>query len=300
MQKPLPVNTDFVGDIHAGYEKFTGLLKKLGYKKRRGVFSHPENRHICFLGDIINIGSDNLKVLKIIRDMCDKGNATCICGNHEFAIYRYWMQNPDFFASRILPKNFEIYIPLLTELKTKIRFNEIMEWIGGLPVVKVQPEFVAVHAYWNDEYEKKLSGLNQKELTANVAALIIDEKNNPLKNIVFNLIYGKRMALADPLNPFRSIPYRYAWWNTHKESKCNDVVISRNKEKIPNAMVAKDYLTPDTQRPVFFGHYWLKTKPYLTHPYYCCLDFGGAKGGYLTAYHFDENTILCDKSLVFI
>ena len=40
----------------------------------------------------------------------------------------------------------------------------------------------------------------------------------------------------------------------------------------------------DTDKPVFFGHYWLKGKPLLYKDNICCLDYSVAKGGKLVAY----------------
>jgi hypothetical protein len=290
---------DFVGDIHGGYDILTRLLDKLGWQKQGKSYTHPDNRQLCFLGDIINIGNQNLKVIQLIRTLCDEGKAACICGNHEFALYRYWIKNPDFFTEKKLSSDMEIYLPFLKETGSRIRFTEIMLWFSQLPVVVINPLFVAVHAYWEESYEHLLKPVGDEDISAGIAEVILSEKENPLRLPVFNLIFGKRISLPHPLNPFITRQYRYAWWDTKPGDTYRDIVISRDKSDAPKVPVTKEYFTQDTTRPVFFGHYWLKNKPRLTHPIYCCLDFGGAKGGYLTAYRFDENTELSDKYLIF-
>jgi hypothetical protein len=42
-----------------------------------------------------------------------------------------------------------------------------------------------------------------------------------------------------------------------------------------------------SEKPVFFGHYWLKGKPIILKDNICCLDYSIAKKGYLAAYSFD-------------
>lgn len=290
---------DFIGDVHSGYNILLRLLEKLGWQKRNHQFFHPENRQLCFLGDIINIGNQNLKTIQLIRSLCDEGKAVCVCGNHEFELYRYWLRHPDFFRKKTLSPEMEIYLPFLKEAGSETRFTEIMLWAGRLPVVLIQPLFVAVHAYWEEPYEALLKPEITNDLSAGFAALVMLEKEHPLQAPFFNMIYGKRITLPHPLNPFATRRFRYAWWKTFPGNTYRDVVLSRNKEDAPKVPVDAEYHTQKTQRPVFFGHYWIKKKPFLTHPRYCCLDFGGAKGGNLTAYRFDENTELSDKNLIF-
>ena len=43
------------------------------------------------------------------------------------------------------------------------------------------------------------------------------------------------------------------------------------------------------EKPVFFGHYWLKGTPHLLADNICCLDYSVAKGGDLVAYRWSES-----------
>ena len=42
-----------------------------------------------------------------------------------------------------------------------------------------------------------------------------------------------------------------------------------------------DYLSYSHEKPVFFGHYWLKDQPLLENPKAICLDYSVAKKGIL-------------------
>ena len=56
----------------------------------------------------------------------------------------------------------------------------------------------------------------------------------------------------------------------------------------------------ETEKPVFFGHYWLKGNPSLYRNNICCLDYSVAKNGYLTAYRFDGEKELSNDKFVFV
>ena len=47
---------DIIGDIHGHADKLEELLNNLGYSKLHGVYQHPDNRKVVFLGDYIDRG----------------------------------------------------------------------------------------------------------------------------------------------------------------------------------------------------------------------------------------------------
>lgn len=57
--------TDLIGDIHGHADKLEELLVKLGYKKRRGTYSHPE-RKALFVGDYIDRGPKLRETLELV------------------------------------------------------------------------------------------------------------------------------------------------------------------------------------------------------------------------------------------
>jgi hypothetical protein len=54
------------------------------------------------------------------------------------------------------------------------------------------------------------------------------------------------------------------------------------------------------EKPVFFGHYWLKGEPSLYRDNICCLDYSVAKHGYLAAYRFDDEGKLGAGKMVYV
>jgi len=56
----------------------------------------------------------------------------------------------------------------------------------------------------------------------------------------------------------------------------------------------------EIEKPVFFGHYWLKGNPSLYLNNICCLDHSVAKGGYLVAYQYDQEKQLNPDKFLYV
>ncbi|MDE7213047.1 MAG: polynucleotide kinase-phosphatase, partial [Anaeroplasmataceae bacterium] len=80
---------DIIGDIHGCYDELELLLEKLGYVKTDGVYSHPENRKLAFLGDFCDRGPRNADVLRLVMDTVKAGNAIAVPGNHDVKLLKY-------------------------------------------------------------------------------------------------------------------------------------------------------------------------------------------------------------------
>lgn len=80
---------DVIGDIHGCCDELESLLGKLGYVKINGVYSHPENRKLAFLGDFCDRGNRNADVLRLVMDAVKSGNAIAVPGNHDVKLLKY-------------------------------------------------------------------------------------------------------------------------------------------------------------------------------------------------------------------
>ena len=88
---------DIIGDIHGCYQETIELLQKLDYQIQEVVdngsnfgieVSHPDNRQVIFLGDLVDRGPNSPAVLKLVMSMVHSGNALCVPGNHDFKLYK--------------------------------------------------------------------------------------------------------------------------------------------------------------------------------------------------------------------
>lgn len=89
---------DIIGDVHGCYDELHALLETLGYTivenhtsfdKNRFSISHPKNRKVIFVGDLVDRGPDSPLVLRCAMDMVNDGTAICVPGNHDAKLKKY-------------------------------------------------------------------------------------------------------------------------------------------------------------------------------------------------------------------
>jgi hypothetical protein len=85
---------DIIGDVHGCADMLKGLLHRLQYEQRDGVFQHPRRKAI-FVGDLIDRGSQQIETLEIVRSMVEFESAQIVMGNHEFNAISYATPNPE-------------------------------------------------------------------------------------------------------------------------------------------------------------------------------------------------------------
>ena len=78
----------------------------LGYRpdERGGAFRHPE-RQAIFVGDLIDRGPEQLRVLATVKAMVDAGSAQIVMGNHEFNAVAYATEHPVGSGCYLRPHN---------------------------------------------------------------------------------------------------------------------------------------------------------------------------------------------------
>ena len=80
---------DIIGDVHGCNAELSELLGELGYARdEAGIYRHPRNRKVVFLGDLVDRGPDIPGVLRTAMSMEKAGSALCVPGNHEMKLLR--------------------------------------------------------------------------------------------------------------------------------------------------------------------------------------------------------------------
>ncbi len=89
---------DIVGDIHGCHDELTELLDRLGYSlseasgpdgEPRFDLVHPDGRRLVLLGDLVDRGPGNVRVLRLAMDAVDRGTTLCLPGNHDMKLLKY-------------------------------------------------------------------------------------------------------------------------------------------------------------------------------------------------------------------
>lgn len=125
--------TYFISDIHGEYNLFIKLLKKIN-------FNDNDTLYIC--GDIIDKGSDSIKLIKFISN---QKNMFAIMGNHEYTFAQYVRSIMNIYGKNNqedIMKKIEGYFPYSTE---KLTQQDIL-YILDLPYYIETDEFICVHA----------------------------------------------------------------------------------------------------------------------------------------------------------
>ena len=301
---------DFIGDIHGHAKKLEALLVKLGYTSNKGTYSHPE-RTVLFVGDYIDRGPQIRKTLQIIRAMVESGNAIALMGNHEYnALCFHSRESAGGHLRPHLIKNIIQHFKTLKQFQNRQEeCKGYLDWFKTLPLFYESETFRAVHACWdsgNIEYLR--SQLIDDRLNNDLIYQSVKE-GTELYHAIEDTLKGKEIEMKDGLNfkdkdGTRRNEIRIKWWEDPASStyKAISVELIKDLQEVPIEMSllrSTGYYT-EVEKPVFFGHYWLKGKPLLYRGNICCLDYSVAKHGHLVAYRFDGEQRLDAGKLVYV
>ena len=294
------VAIDFVGDIHGHCEALRALLAKLGYVEAGGTFRYPGNtRRVVFLGDYVDRGPKIRETLRLVRAMCEVGSATALLGNHEFNMLSFWSVNG--VDGRFLKKTGAGYLRAHTPRNIKAHFETIKAFVGyedefasmqdflkGLPLYLETDAFRAQHASFDAD---AVAALKRAGVTCfkdgDFATLISrandedGEYNDSLFHPIDLLLKVPEVALPGGrsfLDTDGKTRYntRLRWWVNPARSRFAALSFQEKELgdafgdcPVPEELKARAYYRED-DRPVFFGHYWLKGEPHLQRDNVCC------------------------------
>ena len=284
---------DIIGDIHGHADALESLLQKLGYVRKFGVYSHPAKRKIVFVGDFIDRGPKIRETLHLVRNMTESGNALAVMGNHEFnaiSFHTPHVEKGGFFRDHSL-KEITQHLETLNQFKQfDSEWGDFLDWFKTIPLYLDLDQFRVVHACWDDDHINYF-----KQHYKGITAGFLEKTNNKkegssLYHAVNESLKGKEIELPDGFtftdkDGMVRNECRVRWWaEPYSRKTLGDVLIDCPEElankKIDNPGDFHAYTDP---KPVFFGHYWLTGKPYITNPLAVCTDFSVAKGGVLAA-----------------
>lgn len=289
---------DLIGDVHGHAEELEALLNKLGYQERNGAYRHPE-RTVIFIGDLVDRGPYQKRVVEIARSMTEAGTAQVIMGNHEYNAIAYFTKDADgtFLRPRD-PKNTKQHQAFLDAYENdRSDWNEVINWFKELPLWLDLPEFRAIHACWDDKLIKKIEQQYGGNSLTEDLLFQSSNRDNWQFEAVETLLKGKEIPLPDGNffldkdgNPRREI--RVQWWRNARTFREAYMGPRTAIEQIPDIEIPGDISVQysETEKPVFFGHYWMDGDPSPLAKNIACLDYSVAKsGGKLVAYRWSPS-----------
>lgn len=292
---------DVVGDVHGCAGELEALLVQMGYAVRDGAYRHPD-RTAIFVGDLIDRGPAQLRVLQIVKAMVDTGGARMVLGNHEFNALAYATEWPAGSGEYLRPrsaKNESQHSEFLRQVTGEER-AEYLAWFRTQPLWLDLGGIRVVHACW---HEASMAELGDDRISTDEQLVRASTKGDPVYEAVETLLKGPEISLAMHGQP----PYldkdghsresaRLRWWNGTATTLADLAEMSSTfttedhqpYPALPAIEMAQDYVY-EGQVPVFYGHYWRQGSPRHLHDwtdYAACVDFSAVKGGALTAYRW--------------
>jgi diadenosine tetraphosphatase ApaH/serine/threonine PP2A family protein phosphatase len=274
-----------------------------------GVYEHPE-RQAVFVGDLVDRGPDQLRVLQIVKRMVDGGSAHIVMGNHEFNAIAYATADPSNrgqFLRRHTDKNENQHQAFLRQLDVETR-AEFLEWFLSLPLWLDLGEIRVVHACWHEPSMRVVEELlGSDRFTSRDQFVRATTRGDSLYEAIEVLLKGPEIDLAGQGQP----PYydkdghprsraRVAWWRDDATTLRDLAVMDGNfmtqaGEPYPPLPDIKVAATDQSfsyrgDVPVFYGHYWRQGRPRRGVDFTertACVDFSAIKTGRLVAYRWD-------------
>lgn len=300
---------DIIGDIHGYSDDLLKLLKKLGYGlSEKGYYYHAD-RQAIFVGDYIDRGNNSKQVVQIVRAMQENGSAIALMGNHEYnAICFHTKGSSGEYLRPRTNQNIKQHCATLHSFADDVFLNESLDWFKQLPLFYENEYFRVIHACWDAEqieiFKQKMEG-NQLKMEYLEASTT---KGDNLYEAVEILLKGRELKLPgehsfqDGDGHIRN-QIRVKWWEnsegkTYLEYAVNEFEPAAAEQlTIPIPPHMQSMLSyPTSEKPVFFGHYWLSEEsPKLQNQKVCCLDYSIAKAGKLVAYRFDGEKELAEE-----
>ncbi|MEB3982516.1 metallophosphoesterase [Mycobacterium sp. 663a-19] len=309
---------DIIGDVHGCAGQLEALLVELGYRPADGTgeYRHPR-RQAIFVGDLIDRGDEQLRVLHVVKRMVDAGSAQIVMGNHEFNAIAYHTEWPhgsgkylrahDDPDSPWSEKNTKQHQAFLDQVTGDDR-HLYLEWFKTMPLWLDLGDLRVVHACWHGDsialIEQRCGSNIPFTEPEHLAAASTEE--DPLYRAVETLLKGPEISLVDHGQPKYKdkdgIPRenaRVKWWNSSARTLRDIAEMTGNfttvcgepYPRLPDLELpegAQPYVYVG-QIPVFYGHYWRQGSPRHGHDwadYTGCVDFSAVTGGTLTAYRW--------------
>jgi Calcineurin-like phosphoesterase len=310
---------DVIGDVHGHFDKLAALLLKMGYTPKGDSFLPPSGRQAIFVGDLIDRGPEQVKVLKAVRAMVEAGNAKMVMGNHEFNAIGYvtrdeYKDTGEFLRANKFDheksiKNRSQHAQFLAQVgEGSPEHKQWISWFKTLPLYLHLGDIRVVHAWWDDALVRLVDEHywdSTGECISELFLLNSYGQENSWKVARETLTTGIEHplpsgAFVSDKEGHRHPNLRIAAWR-HSAKLMRDIAIIPGGELSlvgDQTIPAHIPLAEVTGPPIFFGHYWFSGSPVLESPKVACLDWSAAAKGPLVAYRWDGEVELSNEKFV--
>jgi len=322
---------DVIGDIHGRLDKFHALMLALGYFESSNTYVPPAGRQAIFVGDLIDRGPEQVKLLQYVRRMVDAGYAQVVMGNHEFNAIAWATPHPtngDYLRPRYGkkgPKNYRDHDGFLRAVGAdSSHHREWIEWFRTLPLWLDLGGLRVVHACWHRPSMDVLRHLAVRRdgswYLDDDVMLLASTEGAPEYDALECLLKGPEVTLPNGWEYLDKSDHerreaRIAWWRADTSTFRRAALIppgSRTPDHRPFPELPDDPVTKDDVRvwevpsytdqiPVVVGHYWSKEDDLIHDPRMICVDLSAAEElNPLAAYRWSGETTIDEAHLVWV
>ena len=299
---------DIIPDIHGHADKLDGLLETLGWTRSPAGWRNDEpGREIVFLGDFIDRGPENRRVVSTVRSLVESGKARAVLGNHELNAVHFHTEDRGPAGGYLRPhseKNLRQHGSFLAELPVgTAETRAVIDWFKTLPLYIETPEFRAVHACWNEGVITHLMAATQTGVLSEEQWIRAAYPGDTVFEWAEITTKGPEVVLPDGYRFFdkdgtERRHVRVKWWQDGPTTWPEIAMSVPDPAALPTSPVPQkvcELSYPATAKPVFFGHYWLTGNPVLQAPNALCLDYSAGKEGPLLAYRWHSGQLSMER-----
>ena len=262
--------------------------------------------------------------MNIARRMVDAGTALAVMGNHELNAIAWHTPDPedprDFLRPHFDPvwgpKNRNQHAAFLAEVEDKPALHaEIVDWFLTLPLWLELPDLLVVHACWHVPFMEWVAPqLHEQRFLTRESMIAVTDQDEAEKDTatpsIFKAVECVTKGIEVPLptghsfldkDGVRRKRVRVRWWDEKATTYRSAAMLSLAEcAALPDDPIPAHACVARTDKPVFFGHYWLTGTPALQTAKHVCVDYSAGKGGPLVAYRFDGQPDLSPEALVWV
>jgi len=300
---------DVIGDVHGEAAALEALLGRLGYARRGRGWVPTAGRQAVFVGDLIDRGPEQLRVVEIVRGMVDAGHARCVMGNHELNAIGWVTPDPrndgEYLRPHTPAKRAQHAAFLAQVGEGSAHHRELVDWFRTLPLALDLGGIRVVHAWWHDAHVDLVRRLQGGRPMDDAVAVAAFAKGSDAWRAYSGLSKGCELDLPEGSSfldkdghPRHAV--RTQWWNVGGRSYRDIAIIEDDqRDRIPELPLPGHFApTPVEGSPVFVGHYWLQGSVARRNEKLACLDYSVAKGGPLVAYRWQGEPEIDDRHFV--
>lgn len=264
-----------IGDIQGCYADLKALLKLIDFDEKQDK--------LWFVGDIVARGEDSLSALRLVKELCEKGCAETVLGNHDINLIAVWRG-----AIKIKKKD-----------KTQPIFDaadcdELLNWLRHQPLL-VYPDdkTVMVHAGIPPNWTIDQAAMHARELETQLQSSLWQ-----LDRLLPNLYSNECVLWSNMLTGYVRMRTICSYLTRMRLCKADGTLEFSFKSSLDDTMPEGyrpwfEWKVP-RERKVLFGH-WAALKAKVDLPTVRATDAGCVWGGGMMAYRLSDGKITCQS-----